>query len=84
LTQNQLARLLGQFCIISEEVHPQGEKHGKGYKRHRFEDAWKRYLPPPQPKSGSEARDRANPTATGTSANFRSARNFGSARFKRR
>src|SRR5262249_10916495 len=74
LTQNQLAKLLGQFDIICEEVHPQGEKHGKGYKRRRFKDAWKRYLPPPQPEQGSEARERANPRETGISGAFRNAR----------
>jgi Protein of unknown function (DUF3631) len=45
LTQKQLAGLLGPFGIISEEVHPAGQTHGKGYKRARFEEAWGVYCP---------------------------------------
>ncbi len=45
LTQAKLARLLRPYSIITEEVHPPEVKHGKGYKRVRFEDAFERYLP---------------------------------------
>jgi putative DNA primase/helicase len=57
LTQNTLATLLGGgggrgrasrggFGITTETVHPPPPSpHGRGYKRHRFEDAWARYLP---------------------------------------
>ena len=45
LTQRQLAGLLAQFGIRSEEIHPEDEPHGKGYKRVRFDELWKRYLP---------------------------------------
>ena len=44
LTQRQLAALLGQFGIRSEEIHPANGRHGKGYKRVRFEESWERYL----------------------------------------
>jgi hypothetical protein len=45
LTQGRLARLLGPYGIISGTVHPPGVKHGKGYHRAQFVDAWERYLP---------------------------------------
>jgi putative DNA primase/helicase len=43
ITPKQLARLLGNFVIVSETVWIDG-KSRKGYKRSAFEDAWKRYL----------------------------------------
>jgi hypothetical protein len=77
LTQKQLAGLLRPFCIVSEEVHPAGQSHGKGYKRGRFEDAWEAYLPGQNSPLGqflpSEARKRANADEMGTSDDFRSA-----------
>jgi hypothetical protein len=78
LTQKQLAGLLRPFCIVSEEVHPAGQSHGKGYKRCRFEEAWEAYLPGQNGSSGqfppSEARNRANADEMGTSRDFPSAR----------
>jgi putative DNA primase/helicase len=78
ITQKQLAGLLRPFGIISEEVHPHGQSHGKGYKRGRFEEVWERYLPGQNavssPVGTSEARNRANADGTGTSRIFSSAR----------
>jgi putative DNA primase/helicase len=95
LTQKQLANLLGDFQIISEEVHPDDDKHGKGYRRDRFEEAWARYLVGDDdetdetsnfsesgPKAESDPRFRANPTPAGTSGPFRSARETASARIE--
>jgi hypothetical protein len=45
LTQNRLAKMLGAYTIITCTVHPSGLKHGKGYYRTQFLDAWERYLP---------------------------------------
>jgi Protein of unknown function (DUF3631) len=56
LTANSLAAILGGgggrsrgkrggFGIYSDTVHPKDEKHGSGYKRTQFTDAWLRYLP---------------------------------------
>ena len=77
LTQKQLAGLLAPFGIISEEVHPAGLPHGKGYKRVRFEEAWAAYCPGQNtslgPKGTSEARNRANADEMGTTSDFRSA-----------
>jgi hypothetical protein len=77
LTQKQLASLLRPFGIVSEEVHPIGQSHGKGYKRARFEEAWEAYLPgqnsPTSQFQPSEARNRANAHGLGTSRDFRSA-----------
>ena len=97
LTQKQLASLLSDFQINSEEVHPEGEKHGKGYRRARFEEAWDRYLVGETaatetgneaensgsgPKPDFDPRSRANPTRAGTSEPFRSARKFPFARIE--
>jgi putative DNA primase/helicase len=77
LTQRQLAGLLKPFGIISEEVHPLGQSHGKGYKRVRFEEAWEAYLPgqntlaPQNPPF--DPRERASADEMGTSNDFRSA-----------
>jgi putative DNA primase/helicase len=46
ISQWQLGRLLSEYGISSETVHPRGVPHAKGYKRAHFEDLWKRYLPP--------------------------------------
>jgi hypothetical protein len=77
LTQKQLASLLRPFGIVSEEVHPVGQSHGKGYKRARFEDMWEAYLPDQNGPAGqsppSEARKRANADEMGISSDFRSA-----------
>jgi putative DNA primase/helicase len=45
LTQNKMAKLLGNFGVHSQEVHPPGVSHGKGYKRVWLEESWSRYLP---------------------------------------
>jgi len=47
LTQRQLARLLRDFQIIPETVHPPGLPDGKGYKRVWFEELWAAYCPNP-------------------------------------
>ena len=45
LTQNQLARLLKSFCIVSETVHIPGLSDAKGYQRTHFEEPWNVYCP---------------------------------------
>jgi Protein of unknown function (DUF3631) len=45
ITQRQVARLLGAFCIISDTVDIPGLKSGKGYRRVHFEAAWATYCP---------------------------------------
>jgi hypothetical protein len=45
ITQRQLARMLGQFGIISQQVHPPGLPQGKGYKREHLEPQWDAYCP---------------------------------------
>jgi putative DNA primase/helicase len=82
ITQKQLAGLLRPFGIISEEVHPPEQTHGKGFKRVRFEEAWKAYLPGQNRGQNecthqiptSEARNRASPDGMGITSDFRSAR----------
>jgi putative DNA primase/helicase len=44
MTKTSLSRMLGKFGIISESVRI-GGRTPKGYHRHRFEDAFSRYLP---------------------------------------
>ena len=88
LTQKQLASLLADFQIISEDVYPEGERHGKGYSRARFEETWERYLPAEDegvetandaeksesgPNPDSDPRKRVNTDDTDTSEPFRSA-----------
>jgi putative DNA primase/helicase len=76
LTQNQLAGLLRPFGIASEDVHPPGQGHGKGYKRVRFEEAWEAYLPGQNTSAHQnppfDPCKRANADETGTSSDFRS------------
>jgi Protein of unknown function (DUF3631)/Bifunctional DNA primase/polymerase, N-terminal len=78
LTQNQLARLLRPFAIISETVHPLGRPHAKGYKRAHFEEAWTAYLPgqnpSSQPTSDSKACRRASADEMGITPDFQSVR----------
>lgn len=86
LTQRQLADLLSLFGIRSEEVHPDDDDHGKGYKRVRFEEAWERYLPreiplPPQ-KPQSDPRNRANPSVRRITEQNRSAHKASAARIE--
>jgi hypothetical protein len=74
LTAKQLGALLRPFGIISETIHIPGLAHAKGYKRVRFEDAWRRYLPDQNTSSdgfrNSETCTRASSDETGTSAQF--------------
>jgi putative DNA primase/helicase len=76
LTQNQLARLLRPFCIISETVHPVGRPDAKGYKRSSFESAWAGYLPgqnpPPSPAGTFKASSRPNAAVAGITRYFQS------------
>ena len=76
LTQNQLARLLRPFEIISETVHPFGRPHAKGYKRIWFEPRWASYLsgqnPSPQQIPDSKACTRASADETGITRDFQS------------
>ena len=46
LTLRELAKLLGQFGVISTTVHPPGLSHGKGYKARICEPLWEAYCPP--------------------------------------
>jgi hypothetical protein len=79
LTQKGLGWLLRPFGIISEEVHPDGANHGKGYSRVRFEEAWRRYLPQVPP---SHPRNRATPTDRRVSTDFSSAQETPVARMR--
>jgi hypothetical protein len=45
LTQNKLAKLLGNFGVHSQNVQPEGMSQGKGYKLVWLEEVWSRYLP---------------------------------------
>ena len=76
LTQNQLARLLRPFAVISETVHPLGRPDAKGYKRAHFEEVWASYLPgqspSPQQIPDSKASNRPNADEMGTTRDFRS------------
>jgi Protein of unknown function (DUF3631) len=78
LTQNQLARLLRPFGIISETVHPAGRPHAKGYKRAHFEEAWAAYCPgqnpSPQPTGTSKTCGRASADEMGITPDFQSVR----------
>jgi hypothetical protein len=85
LTQNQLARLLRPFGIISETVHLPGRPDAKGYKRVHFEEAWGAYCPSqapsdpgqtpsPPPKPDFKASRRPNADETGTTRDFQSVR----------
>jgi hypothetical protein len=80
LTQRQLARMLGEFGVISVEVHPPGLSHGKGYKRVDLEPAWEAYCPPIPGQDDpaehfptSQARERASADETGATRDFSSA-----------
>ncbi len=44
LTQNRLARALGAYGIVSQNVTPPGGTEAKGYYRSQFEEAWSCYL----------------------------------------
>jgi hypothetical protein len=49
LSAQQMARLLKRYEIKPTTMRI-GEDTAKGYKRHQFEDAWKRYLRSPRPE----------------------------------
>jgi hypothetical protein len=74
ISDRQIAKLLKQFPIISEDIHPPEGKHAKGYKRARFLDAFERYLPPANDASrqvgGAQACERAKADETGTTRDF--------------
>ena len=79
LTQRQLARMLGEFGIISDTVHPQGLPQGKGYKRVDLQPQWEAYCPsesgqpPLQDHSPSfQAYERTNVDGTHTTRDFSS------------
>jgi putative DNA primase/helicase len=81
VTQRQLARMLGEFGIISVEVHPPGLSHGKGYKRVDLEPQWEAYCPleagqtnPSELFPTSQARERASADGMGITCDFSSAR----------
>jgi putative DNA primase/helicase len=44
LTQNRLAKFLGTYRIISQNVKPPGMSEAKGYYRSQFEDVWSCYV----------------------------------------
>jgi Protein of unknown function (DUF3631) len=81
ITPNQLARLLKGFAVAPESIYPVGgadsSRRPKGYYRHRFDEAWQRYLDPEhaptEPSGVNEPLKRYSPTATGTSTTFRNA-----------
>jgi putative DNA primase/helicase len=77
LTQRQLAKLLGQFGIVSEFVHPPGLPHGKGYRRAHFVALWEAYClsspgqnDPSDQISDSQGRKVAKCDETGTTRDF--------------
>jgi uncharacterized protein DUF3631 len=82
LTQKQLANVLGGYRIWSVEVHPAEGKHGKGYRRDQFVEAWDRYLSSLSGQQGSDPRNRANADDSTVSEPFSSARDRGSARME--
>jgi hypothetical protein len=84
ISDRQVARLLKQYAIVSETVHPHetGEAKAKGYRRARFEEAFERYLTAPNDSAlnvqtlssahdmRAQACERANVDETGTSSVF--------------
>jgi Protein of unknown function (DUF3631)/Primase C terminal 2 (PriCT-2) len=78
ISDRQVAKLLKQFVILSEDIHPPEGKHAKGYKLIRFQDAFERYLPPVQTGQNtislgirdSQACECANADETGTTSDF--------------
>jgi Protein of unknown function (DUF3631) len=79
LTQRQLAKMLGQFGVISDTVHPPGLPQGKGYKRVDLLPQWETYCPPKPGQNPlserppySRAYKRTNADETGTTRDFSS------------
>jgi putative DNA primase/helicase len=82
ITQRQVAKLMGQFGVISDTVHPPELSQGKGYKRVDLEPLWDAYCPPdpghiPMPRLVREKRayKRTNVDETGTTDDFSSVQN---------
>jgi putative DNA primase/helicase len=69
ITKNQLAQLLNGFRVVPDTIRV-GTRTPKGYYRHRFEDAWERYL---AAQGVSNPQQRNNPTAADTSEAFQDA-----------
>jgi hypothetical protein len=55
LTQNKLAKLLGNFGVHSQNVQPEGMSQARGYKRVWLEEVWSRYLPDETANTGEGA-----------------------------
>jgi hypothetical protein len=74
ISDRQVAKLLKEIPILSEDVYPPGERHAKGYKKVRFLDAFERYLAPSNHASpeiaGTQACERVNADEMGTSRGF--------------
>jgi hypothetical protein len=74
ISDRQVAKLLKQFPILSEDVYPPRERHAKGYKQVRFLDAFERYLTPATPAlpemGGTQACERVNADEMGTTRGF--------------
>jgi hypothetical protein len=74
ISDRQVAKLLKQFAIISETIHPPGERHAKGYKKVGCLDAFERCQVPANPRAagvgGLQACERASVDKTGTSDAF--------------
>jgi Protein of unknown function (DUF3631) len=69
LTPNQLARLLKPFGVIPDSVRI-GDRTPKGYRRHQFDEPWRRYL---AAEGTNETQHRNNADEIGTSFSFQSA-----------
>jgi putative DNA primase/helicase len=79
LTQRQLAKMLGEFGIISNTVRRPKLPLGKGYKRVDLEPQWEAYCPPESGQDGLsehsgafQAEQRNNADGTGTTRDFSS------------
>jgi putative DNA primase/helicase len=74
ISDRQVAKLLKQFPIVSEDVRPPGQGHAKGYKKARFLDPFERYLSPTNHASfrseGSQACERASADGMGATCDF--------------
>jgi putative DNA primase/helicase len=76
ITDRQVAKLLKEFSVFSENVQQSetGEAQAKGYRLARFEDIFRRYLPADNSVSpqdgGSGASKRTNADGMGTTSDF--------------
>ena len=73
LTPNQLAKLLKPFGVATMTGIRVGTKTPRGYYRHQFEEAWKRYLTPDGGQGVHEVQQCNKAHEMGTSGGFRSA-----------